>query len=406
MKRSGISPETPLTTPLPAGDPAFRAAMLQALALSLGPAVALGLARFGYALLLPAMRADLGWTYAAAGGMNTANAIGYLLGALFAAPIAARWGTRRSFAGGMLVTALALLATGLATHYGVLLVWRFVSGVGGAIVFILGATLVTHLAAGLPARVGLVIGVYTGGVGIGILGSGLVLPGWLERSGPGVWPLAWIGMGIAAVAALVIARRVSRTLREPPARPAGQPRGFGARALGFALASYSLFGLGYIAYMTFIIAYLRTRGGGAGEVSLFWGTLGVATLLSAFVWGPVLDRLQRGRALAATTATVGIGAALPLLSTHPPVMLLSAALFGGSFLSVVAAITLLVRRSLPAHLWSGGIAVFTVAFALGQGIGPVLAGALADRAGGIAAGLGWSAAFLGLGAVAALLQGE
>lgn len=53
-----------------------------ALALSLGAAVSLGITRFAYALLLPPMREDLGWSYTLAGGMNTINALGYLLGAL------------------------------------------------------------------------------------------------------------------------------------------------------------------------------------------------------------------------------------------------------------------------------------------------------------------------------------
>ena len=54
----------------------------------MGPVIALGLARFAYALLLPAMRADLGWSYADAGAINTANAAGYLAGALLATPTA------------------------------------------------------------------------------------------------------------------------------------------------------------------------------------------------------------------------------------------------------------------------------------------------------------------------------
>ena len=53
-----------------------------ALALSVGAAVSLGITRFAYGLLLPPMRADLGWSYALAGAMNTSNAAGYLLGAL------------------------------------------------------------------------------------------------------------------------------------------------------------------------------------------------------------------------------------------------------------------------------------------------------------------------------------
>ncbi|MEF1435498.1 YbfB/YjiJ family MFS transporter, partial [Neisseria gonorrhoeae] len=56
--------------------------LMLAIGLSLGSAIALGLARFAYALLLPSMKLDLGWSFAEAGAMNTANALGYLLGAL------------------------------------------------------------------------------------------------------------------------------------------------------------------------------------------------------------------------------------------------------------------------------------------------------------------------------------
>src|SRR4030095_15113827 len=72
---------TATTTSPQAPAPALRLA----LALSLGAAVSLGITRFSYALLLPPMRADLGWSYTLAGGMNTANAAGYLLGGLVTA---------------------------------------------------------------------------------------------------------------------------------------------------------------------------------------------------------------------------------------------------------------------------------------------------------------------------------
>lgn len=69
----------------PTGAPRSSAplpALWLAVALSMGAAVSLGITRFAYALLLPPMRADLGWTYTLAGAMNTVNALGYLLGAL------------------------------------------------------------------------------------------------------------------------------------------------------------------------------------------------------------------------------------------------------------------------------------------------------------------------------------
>jgi predicted MFS family arabinose efflux permease len=43
------------------------------------------------------MRLDLGWTYANAGAMNTANAAGYLAGAMLAAPVARRFGVKQTF---------------------------------------------------------------------------------------------------------------------------------------------------------------------------------------------------------------------------------------------------------------------------------------------------------------------
>jgi predicted MFS family arabinose efflux permease len=64
---------------------ALRRAAAIILILALAPAIGVGIARFAYSLLLPDMRASLGWSYAAAGFMNAINAAGYLIGALIAA---------------------------------------------------------------------------------------------------------------------------------------------------------------------------------------------------------------------------------------------------------------------------------------------------------------------------------
>ena len=86
-----------------------------AAALALGAAVSLGLARFSYALLLPAMRADLGWSYTTAGAMNTLNAAGYLAGALALPWTLARFDARRLFLGGCLGTVALLALHGLVS---------------------------------------------------------------------------------------------------------------------------------------------------------------------------------------------------------------------------------------------------------------------------------------------------
>src|SRR5215469_8733937 len=109
-----------------------------AVGLSTGAAVALGFSRFAYALLLPAMRADLGWTYVQAGALNTAIGAGYILGALVAAWTAKRWGMVRAFIGALAVSAVVLLLTAATSNFSLLLTLRTVGGVSTAITFILG----------------------------------------------------------------------------------------------------------------------------------------------------------------------------------------------------------------------------------------------------------------------------
>ncbi|MBC7716596.1 MAG: YbfB/YjiJ family MFS transporter, partial [Pseudorhodobacter sp.] len=96
--------------------------------LALGAAISLGLARFAYALLLPPMRADLGWNYFTAGAMNTANAAGYLLGALMTPMLLRSWGARRLMLTACVATAVLLAAHGAASADATLLALRLLTG--------------------------------------------------------------------------------------------------------------------------------------------------------------------------------------------------------------------------------------------------------------------------------------
>lgn len=378
----------------------------QALVLSLGPAVGVGLGRFAYALILPAMRADLGWSYTQAGGLNTANGIGYLLGALAAAPLCTRLGLRRTFLAAMAATAIGLLLSGLTAVYELILLLRLLVGLAGAVVFVAGGSLAAEAASQAPRRVGLVLGAYYGGVGAGIALSGVLVPPLLDQGGAGAWRTAWFGLGGLGLLALAAAwGRVAAPRAEPTGvvRPSGRDRA-NWRTLAPAFAAYGLFGLGYVSYMAFVVAYLRSHGEGTLAVALFWAALGIAAIASGPLWSRVVGRQRGGRAIAATMAVVTAGALLPLWSSAYLAMLVSALLFGGSFLTVVTAVTALVRRSLRPERWAAGLGAFTVAFAAGQCLGPLVSGALADTPAGLAAGLVLSGGVLALGGLAALAQ--
>lgn len=376
-----------------------------AVGLALGPAVALGLARFAYGLLLPAMRADLSWSFAQAGTMNTANAVGYLLGAIVATPVARRAGAREAFFGSLAITAAALLASAVSGVFAVLLALRLVAGVAGAVTFIVGATLVAGVAGeGSLRRTAMVLGVYVAGGGLGVAVSGLIVPALLEATGDDGWRWGWIALaGLAAVATLA-ALPAGRRAPHPTRQPSGAAARWRARPVAVTMVAYGLFGAGYIAYVTFVVAFLKAQGAGPAQVSGFWVTLGLAGIASAFIWGPVLGRFAGGAGIGLATGVVALGALLPLLSASTPMFFASAALFGGSFLSVPTAVTAFVRRAHAPHQWTIAIAALTVAFALGQCAGPVLAGVLSDGPSGLRAGLGASVAILAAGALLAFAQ--
>lgn len=388
-----------------------RAALQAAFVLALGSAVSLGLARFSYALLLPPMRADLGWSYALSGVMNAANAAGYLLGALSLPRLIALLGARRLLIVGSLLAALFMALHGVVRSDAAMLFMRVASGVASGFVFATGGLLAARLATqaaphGLSA--GLVLGIYYGGTGWGIVACAVGVPLFIEGvPAAGLkawgWPVAWMALGaLALLATALMAWAVPRGEPEPPAA-----RGHGqgdVRRLGLGIAGYFLFGVGYIGYMTFIVTLLREQGLGTGVIVAFYALLGVGVIVSPWLWAGLLQRQRGGGALAVLNALLGLSVILPVLHPHPVLAFVSGAIFGGVFLSVVASTTAMVRHNLSPERWSAGIAAFTVIFAFGQILGPAVVGWVSDELGGLRPGLALSALVLFAGAWVAWLQ--
>jgi predicted MFS family arabinose efflux permease len=374
--------------------------------LAMGPAVALGLGRFAYALLLPPMRADLGWNFAQAGALNTANAAGYLIGAVVAAPVGRRMGDKRVFAISLLLTALAVGASGLTADFMALLALRVAAGFTGALGFVCGAGLASAAAmGGSKHRAPTLLGVYFAGAGMGITASALAVPPLLGAVG---WRGGWLVLGALALGATAFGWLAVWRAPEPSYPAAGNKRaGASPRVMACMLVAYGLFGAGYIAYATFIIAYLRgAEGFTSGDVTRFWLIFGLSSIAAVFAWGRILGRLRGGWGLAATLGVLTGGTAAPLVWSTPAGAYLSAILFGGSFLAVLVAVASFARRAFKPHAVTGAIGTLTVVFGIGQCIGPVLSGALADGPSGLKAGLWLSVGILAVGALVAAFQSE
>jgi len=388
----------------------FARLVVLAVGLALGAAVSLGVTRFAYGLLLPPMRADLQWSYMLAGAMNTANALGYLVGALVTPWLLRRVGPVRVLVGGAALASVFMGLTGFFTEAGPLLAQRMLAGVASALLFIAGGLLAVRLGALMPARSGFLLGIYYGGgTGLGIVVSALMVPALLEAASQRAhgWAWAWWALALACLTATAVLARVGHLLASLQA-PAAQGDAAGARFdwRDFApgLAGYTMFGVGYIGYMTFVIALLREQGVSPGRITLFYALLGLAMMASSRIWAGLLDRYKGGQPLALLNGLLGVAAVMPAVFTAWPLVLASGLLFGGVFLSVVASTTALVRHNLPPSQWAAGISAFTIVFAAGQIVGPTLVGWIGDGPGGLARGLVVSACALWAGALLALRQ--
>jgi predicted MFS family arabinose efflux permease len=379
--------------------------------LALAAAVSLGLARFSYALLLPPMRADLGWSYLTAGAMNTVNAAGYLIGALLAPRWLARHDARALLLAGSAATALLLAAHGAVRGEAALFTLRLLSGVASAAVFISGGLLAARLGFGASigsastatVSPGLVLGIYYSGTGAGIVASAAIVPAATALPVAHAWQWAWLALAAAALLATAVMTRATRRIASSdPA--AGSGAKFRWHRFAFGLAGYMMFGLGYIGYMTFVVTLLREQGLSSAQIVGFYMLLGAGVVASSWIWAGMLQRFRGGESLALLNALLALATLLPVLSAHPATVFASGALFGAVFLSLVASTTALVRHNLPPSAWPGGIAAFTIVFAAGQIVGPSAVGWLADGPGGLARGFVCSAAVLALGSLLAWRQ--
>jgi predicted MFS family arabinose efflux permease len=372
------------------------------LILSLTPTVGLGIGRFAYSLVLPDMRESLGWSYSAAGFMNTINAAGYLAGALVASRLIRRLGLSASLRWGTLACLLSLALCAISGNFAVLSFARLLAGVGAAVGFVASGALAATISQSRPERASFLLSLFYAGPGIGILLSGLIAPFVLEACGPGSWWIVWWAMTLLSIVMTIPLLTTSFETKADTANPA--PARFAVRPVLTYLIGYFLFGAGYIAYMTFMIAYVRDAGGGAAAQSAFWSLIGLSAFVTPWVWRGVMARNSGGLSTAIILAVNTIGAALPLLGHSAALLSISALVFGVSFFAVVASTTAFVRFNYAPSAWPVAIAAMTIAFGIGQILGPIATGAITDAFGSLSYALNAGAAMLALGAIASACQ--
>lgn len=348
----------------------------------------IGLARFAYVPLFPAMVAA-GWVDGAGAGLLGAiNLTGYLLGALVARSVARALSVPRALDAGMALAAIAAACCAWDGGLAWLGLWRGLAGVAGGTLMGLAGPSVQAVVA--PQRRGLAGGIVLLGVGSGVTLGALLVPA-LVGHGVGA---AWLGLAVATLLLWGLARRFW------PAPPPPAPRHAQAAVprAGLLMVAYALSGAGLVPPMVYL-ADLAARGHGLGVRAggLMWVVFGAGAVVGSLSGGALADRIGGRRALVAALAVqvTALGCALlPGLTA-----LVMAGLLSGIATVGVTAVTLAAARERAGAeaglLWVRATAGFAVAQAANGFAMAALFGATGESHAAIfAAGLGFSAAAL------------
>ncbi len=380
---------------------------------------ALGLARFGYSVVLPSMAAGLGMDNTHAGALASANLAGYLALSLIGGALAARFGPRIVIAIGLTIVGLGMLLTGLAQGFFAAAIWRVVTGFGS------GASNVPVM--GLlpawfaPRRRGLATGIGVAGSSIALIVTGRLVPPILTAYGDAGWRVCWYTFGALTLALAVAAYMLLRNHpSEMGLKPVGAdaaanppaPKAEGALRWGLVYRSsamwlvgliYVAFGFSYIIYMTFFVKALMAEGHYTKEAAgnLFM-IMGWFSLSCGLIWGSLSDVIGRKYALLIVYLIQAAAFALFALWAEPVGFTISAILFGLTAWSIPAIMAATCGDLLGPRLSPAGLGFVTLFFGIGQALGPSVAGAVADRMHSLLPAMLLAAAVALLGAVGAL----
>lgn len=337
--------------------------------------IAMGIGRFSYTVILPYMQEAFEFSRATAGYLATSNYLGYLVGAWVAGHLPI--GNKRILFL-QITLVISILTTAFMGFTNAIIIWyllRFISGVVSAFIFVVITSLILdQLASSSHMHLS---GLFYSGVGIGIALSAVIVS---PIQAVFHWNGTWIVLALFSIVLFVLI-----VLFIKPITPSKQlvesqiisektpPQSW----MKWLIIAYSLEGLGYIVTGTFIVSIAQESTSFHGDAAFVWFVVGVAAIPSCIVWSKLAQRYGYVKILLNSMLLQAIGIVLPALATNSMTLYASAFIFGATFMGITTVCTTLARKLAPVNSHQM-IGYLTAGYALGQMMGPSIAGTLAS----------------------------
>ena len=284
----------------------------------------MGLGRFSYSPLIPALIEAGHLSAWQAGAIGVSNFTGYLAGTLVAPAMRMRWGEATTMRLSLVTGLIALFACVLPWGFEWLVFWRALLGAVVGVMMIYCLAIATRHAP--PGKLGAATGIVYTGVGVGILLSGSLVP-WLLNFGI---TAAWTGIGIVGAIAFLLALWGWRALDPRSSAPnAPHPKIRWNLTVVGLIVTRVLFSIGLIPHTIYWVDYLvRGLGRDIEFGGMHWVLFGLGAICGTYLLGRLADRIGFRAGLALAFAAVASGIALPFLNSAGWALVLSSLVVG------------------------------------------------------------------------------
>ncbi|MEF8679574.1 MFS transporter [Bacillus cereus] len=339
-----------------------------------------GFARMAYGIILPFMQEGLHLSTAQSGMLGTILFLGYLLTVGTSGIFTIRFGAKSVLLIGSWFVVISLMGLAFVSSFWIVAFCMLCAGAGSALVY---TPLMSITVGWFPDKRGTVMGLLLSGAGIGMLFSGIIVP-YVVRTFPEYsWRGAWFLFGVITC---IIVFAASVVLKNPEVTEDEQQMSnksflWKTKELYIIAWMYFIVGVVYLIPNLYQTSFMIDSGISASISGTVYAIAGIFSIVGASVWGFISDRIGIKKSLCSALLLAIIGDMAPIIFGNITGFIVSAIIWGSSLGGILLLIQVAASKQVSPKYVSMAISFISVFYAVGQMIGPGIAGWVIGRSG-------------------------